>query len=293
MEIKVSIVFKYECQLGYGFIEKIKLWYIREMIAKWGVPINRTIGFSLVELMTALVIVSVLAAVGISVYSTYTQRAKVAEAYVTIDALQKAQITSLVENKFFFSNVTFTPFENEDNISMPKKGSKSPLIMFGGGNVGSEYYDSLAKLFSTGNTYYYSYQMYGFKVLAGIDELADVQTDFPANFLLQSDIEGQVAVPLNFRRQDGNEVEHNCNTLLNHDLPGLHENLSLIYAGSIASEDRCSIFLSVMHTKNGEITRRPTAELQLAFGPDRPRGGGGREEGGRDEGGDEGDGKGK
>lgn len=63
-------------------------------ISKWG--------FSLVELMTVVVIVGILSAVGIPAYRQYTIQAKIADAYVMMDAVKKLELTYFGEHDRFF-----------------------------------------------------------------------------------------------------------------------------------------------------------------------------------------------
>jgi prepilin-type N-terminal cleavage/methylation domain-containing protein len=60
-------------------------------------------GFTLVELMVAIVILGVLAAVAVVGYSKYTTNARLAEAHGGIDNLGKAQITYFLGAKRFIN----------------------------------------------------------------------------------------------------------------------------------------------------------------------------------------------
>ena len=60
-------------------------------------------GFSLIELVIMVLIVSVLAAVGVPVYNQYVLNAKTAEAYQTVKVISDKQRTYFLENKKFIS----------------------------------------------------------------------------------------------------------------------------------------------------------------------------------------------
>lgn len=67
-------------------------------------PKNRH-GFSLVELMTVVVIIGILSAVAIPSYNQYTLRAKIAEAYTGMDNVKKLELTYFSENRHFLVGV--------------------------------------------------------------------------------------------------------------------------------------------------------------------------------------------
>lgn len=73
---------------------------------------NNSIGFSLVELMTALVITGILTAVSIPAYRAYVTKTTLAEALTVIDVMDKNQLKYFAENGTFISaepNPALTP----------------------------------------------------------------------------------------------------------------------------------------------------------------------------------------
>lgn len=64
---------------------------------------NNSIGFSLVELMTALVITGILTAVSIPAYRAYVTKTTLAEALTVIDVMDKNQLKYFAENGAFIS----------------------------------------------------------------------------------------------------------------------------------------------------------------------------------------------
>lgn len=100
--------------------------------------IRKSLAFTLVELMTAIVILGILATIAVPGYREYVYNAKLAEGYVGIAAISKAQITHFNEHKFFVStqispfmqactpNGTKFPITASDNGSWERLGS--PLV---------------------------------------------------------------------------------------------------------------------------------------------------------------------
>lgn len=62
---------------------------------------NQKAGFSLVELMTVVIIIGVLATVGVPAYKDYVDRSKVVEAYQLLGTMIKGQRTFYLENRRF------------------------------------------------------------------------------------------------------------------------------------------------------------------------------------------------
>lgn len=92
-------------------------------------------GFTLVELMTAIVIIGILAAIAVPVYNGYIKKARTAEAYVAIDAMTKAQVKNFLNNKRFQqatnpSRVPNTKLAINDNIPWTNMGKPiAPGVM--------------------------------------------------------------------------------------------------------------------------------------------------------------------
>jgi prepilin-type N-terminal cleavage/methylation domain-containing protein len=71
------------------------------MVVYFFIMHKRKSGFTLVELMVTVVILGILAAIAIPTYKKYTMKAKMAEAYVGVDALTKSEATYFISNKDF------------------------------------------------------------------------------------------------------------------------------------------------------------------------------------------------
>ncbi|MEZ4846433.1 MAG: prepilin-type N-terminal cleavage/methylation domain-containing protein [Bdellovibrionota bacterium] len=96
---------------------------------------SKKYGFTLVELMVALVIIGILAALAVPTYNAYVRRARTAEAYVGIDAMTKAQIKNYINNKRFQqatnpSRVPYTKLAINDNTPWTNMGKPiAPGVM--------------------------------------------------------------------------------------------------------------------------------------------------------------------
>lgn len=80
-------------------------------------------GFTFVELMTILLIVGVLAAVGFPVYQEYLITARTAEAYQTLDIVKKDEISYFLENKHFQSTTLFPQAAKDSSTQVWEQGS--------------------------------------------------------------------------------------------------------------------------------------------------------------------------
>lgn len=79
--------------------------------------------FTLVELMVAVVIVGVLAAIGTVSYGKIISRSRIAEGYVQLEAVSKAESTYYVQHKEF-RTLEFNP----GSSSIPTGGQKVPML---------------------------------------------------------------------------------------------------------------------------------------------------------------------
>jgi prepilin-type N-terminal cleavage/methylation domain-containing protein len=68
--------------------------------------IQSNLGFTLIELMTVVVIIGILATIGIPSYSEYVYSSKLSEGYINISAITKSQIVLYNEQKYFASGHT-------------------------------------------------------------------------------------------------------------------------------------------------------------------------------------------
>lgn len=62
---------------------------------------KKTAAYTLVELMVTFLIIAILSAIGISGYSKYVNKTKMAEAYTGVDVISKKQAAYYIENKTF------------------------------------------------------------------------------------------------------------------------------------------------------------------------------------------------
>jgi Tfp pilus assembly protein PilE len=226
--------------------------------------------------MTALVIVGLLLAVGLPAYSEYIKRIKMAEAYVMIDGVQKAQTKSYFDNKYFVSRAHLSP-SNGSLYNMPATGSKSSLSLFtafgGSANnfLGSSsienHYGPFKNLVPENSNYYFSYHVYsGSFSSSGIPVAMTGATNNGTMMELVFASQPNYQITPVFTSMSGSRTSQVC------DVPSLgltqagiaaspNESFSVVLAGSMTSLEECSVLMSVMETSQGEVSRRPISQL--------------------------------
>ena len=95
-------------------------------------------GFSLIELMTVIVILGILASVAMPAYKDYVYSAKLADGYVGIEALSKAQ-KIYFQDKHYFTSVQVGVGGEHCTCTPPYGGGKAPLITATGGPLRVDY----------------------------------------------------------------------------------------------------------------------------------------------------------
>jgi prepilin-type N-terminal cleavage/methylation domain-containing protein len=84
---------------------------------------KRSSGFTLLELMTTVVIVGILAIVAMPAYKQYVIKAKIAEAYVYLDEVAKNQVSGFYDlNRF----LTFSELFNSANVAVNIPEAEQP-----------------------------------------------------------------------------------------------------------------------------------------------------------------------
>ena len=83
-------------------------------------------GFSLIELMTVIVILGILASVAMPAYKDYVYSAKLADGYVGIEAISKAQ-KIYFQDKHYFTSAAAGVVSESCSCTPPYGGSKAPL----------------------------------------------------------------------------------------------------------------------------------------------------------------------
>lgn len=80
-------------------------------------------GFTLIELMIVVSIIGIISTVAIPNFRQYIRQAKMAESFVLIDGLQKAQMSNFAEHGYFMRTFSFASVGH----SIPKNGKPFTL----------------------------------------------------------------------------------------------------------------------------------------------------------------------
>ncbi|MEZ4845967.1 MAG: prepilin-type N-terminal cleavage/methylation domain-containing protein [Bdellovibrionota bacterium] len=128
---------------------------------------KRTSAFTLVELMTVIVIIGILATVGLPQYQKYTLNAKMAEAATVLSGIQKSQITYQANGGYFMSL-----FRSTNQRPPGKKKAEYIDLTDSWQEIG---YPVIAE-----NDYYFNYSaLAGGKYANGMDQVMGMGTETP------------------------------------------------------------------------------------------------------------------
>lgn len=224
----------------------------------------------MVELMTTIVIIGILAAAAMPAYSEYTKRIRVAEAYVSIDALKKGNAAGYSENKIFA-----TARFGQALDTMPNQGSKAAVHLQELGNlalgdpsfdVAKGYYGPISTSIADGSFHYHAYRIQsGFFDAAG-DRFT--LNNFASGAPTFSSIgAGDSIASVFFKTVD----QAQCTSNFDFDdfaiTPQPGDHFSVIMAGGVYDSDLCVVQTQVMLVRNGEISSRPIIEVRLGYAP--------------------------
>ncbi len=229
-----------------------------------------SIGFTLVELMTTIVIVGILSAVAAPAYSEYIKRAKMAEMYVTLGALQQAQIKQHYENGYFLGDMKFLPSTGY----LPTKGSKATLVAAPeidyasldepAKSVIAAYYAPTLKTIPSGAAYSFAYGLNstyfnssGEPVAIGFDGLTGA--------LRVGEATGSDAIAMSFMSASRSDCSINSNysTLGIDQTPG--DSYVAAYAGMMTGDNTCMLGMQLTTAHNGEFIKRGAVVLNLTI----------------------------
>lgn len=227
-------------------------------------------GFTLTELMTVIVILGILAAAGLPAYAEYTKRARVAEAYVNLDGLKKANTAIFVENKIFTSARIGQSLD-----VMPDKGSKAPVHLQEIGNLltgdpeftnAKGYYAPMASSIPDGSVHYHAY-----RIQSGFFDASNNRytlNTFASGAPTFSGISSSNSIATVFFK-----TTNDAQCTGNYDFdnfgitPQASDHFSVIMAGAVYEATNCAVYAEVMLARNGEISTLPIVETRFAYAP--------------------------
>lgn len=221
--------------------------------------------FSLIELLVTVTIIGILSTAALPAYNSYKKRAKIAEAYVLINALQKAQMANFSERGQFAMGISFAPTEINETIINQKFPLTSAIdlgetensytrfvladrsrmvsvipegtMSFFAFSAQSAFYDQSGTLSSWGSTVNESEDTYEFYPIP-IDSMS-------LGFAISK--ETSCTVPLDPTNM-GVTPEPNAH-------------LSLVFAATAFDSEKCTFVFSLTSTQQGEFHTTPMMEI--------------------------------
>jgi len=217
--------------------------------------------------MTTIVIIGILSTVAIPSYAEYVKKARMAEMYTTVEAIQKAQIKHFYENGYFVPGIQYVP----SNGYLPSKGSKAILIPTPGVNyntleepaksVIAAFYAPLMSSLPTGEGYYFAYGTYSafFHPDGNPSALGFNGNTGEVNYGIAI---GGTEVGANFSIASG----VNCGLNLSYDQLSIDQTpgdwYSVVSGATNDSDDECTMGLQVTVVHNGDFQNRPLIVAQ-------------------------------
>lgn len=207
---------------------------------------NHLKGFTLVELMTVVVIIGIISTVAIPGYQKYTLNSKMAEATVTMSAIQKSEVTYHSQNDYFISLFRST------NQRPPSKRKAEYLdITVAWERIG---YPVIAE-----NDYFYTYSsLAGGTYANGTDQVMGMGTPTP----IMGSWDGTIFTTS--RAIDSG----NCNYTVDYSSFGLNQTTNERWVILFASTDFvkttpivCSTVVSVVRMAQGNLTMSPLLSM--------------------------------
>ena len=225
--------------------------------------------FSLVELMTVIVIIGVLTTVAIPAYREYVYNAKIAEGYVGVEALTKAQKIYFLDNHYFLYMAI--SIDGGDGITQPYNLQKNPITVAGGPSDPCCYnsFKALGEPIPNNTASYFAYHMYA----GGWDESSDPYHSYADSegnsFVLSGPGVPTTTFAFVPRIPDKRgDIVGSCNSGLTQASLGFTPaaNRKIIFIGASAplkgSTSQCTFIFQTMIADNDEILTSPMVTMR-------------------------------
>jgi type II secretory pathway pseudopilin PulG len=236
----------------------------------------RSSGFSLLDMMTSLVLVGILAMVSVPSYKEYIKQAKMAEAYLVIEGLNTANV-SFFADKGFFPPRFVIGGDNEGDLLID--GAKHPVTFFGGyegmsdGHAAKDMWQEFHRTVSTIITPS-THSYFNFRTDSGSFTSTGTYRHVLVNYnpgtqkasLMWQDTGIYGGLGPFFHTNDG---RHHCvknMTFSEMGVPNLRNpstHFSFTYAGASMEPEKCNIIFQSVIASNGKISRTPMVTLSL------------------------------
>lgn len=210
-------------------------------------------------------------------YSGYAKRAKIAESYVTIDAIQKAQ-QSIFYNTGYFIHSMYFAANNGGSPTLPLGGSKFALQpMTGFDHVGPSapqyatvqaYFQPIIGVVPSGQANYFTYSVAGGFFHPDGEPMA-LGFNYNSSTGITSTVFGKATGTTSMPLLMSTGTSQECRTTLDFDnlgfsqTPNLH--YSTVFAYSNLSGNDCTLVFNSLSAQDGKISKNATVSLDISI----------------------------